>query len=530
MIHSCDFIIVGSGLAGLNFALKVANHGRVAVITKRSIENSNTRRAQGGIASVTSIEDSFERHVNDTLKAGAGICNEEVVRLCVEHGPESIKHLVEMGVSFTKRENEDSYDLGKEGGHTKRRVLHVDDLTGRAIEDAMVAKVKEHPNIEIFENHIAVDLIMKHKITGKKTDRTCLGVYALNTENSEVHTFASPITLLATGGAGKVYIYTSNPDIATGDGVAMAHRAGARIGNMEFYQFHPTCLYHPKAKSFLVSEALRGEGGVLERVNGEEFMEKYHPMKSLAPRDIVARAIDTELKAYGEEHVLLDMSAKSSDFIQQRFPNIYARCMEYGIDISKEPIPVVPAAHFSCGGVVTDTEGKTDIDGLYACGEVACTGLHGANRLASNSLLEAVVFSYRAAKDSLMKKHERIDEGLLKEIPIWDTGRAVPSDELVIVTQTWDEIRRFMWNFVGIARTDNRLERAESRINLIRQEIEVYYWKYNITSDFVELRNIANLAHLIIRSARLRKESRGLHFNSDYPMTDDIHYKRNTII
>jgi len=530
MILSSDFIVVGSGLAGLNFALKVAEHGRVVIITKKSIEDSNTRRAQGGIAAVTSIEDTFERHISDTLEAGAGICQEDIVRLCVEHGPEAIKHLVKMGVSFTKRNDVDDYDLGKEGGHTKRRVLHVDDLTGKAIEDAMVAKAKQHPNIEVFEDHIAVDLIMKHKLTRDKRDRVCLGVYALDNKTGEVKTFASPITLLATGGAGKVYLYTSNPDVATGDGLAMSYRAGARIANMEFYQFHPTCLYHPKAKSFLISEALRGEGGILRRVTGEEFMGKYHKMESLAPRDVVARAIDTELKASGEEHVLLDMSAKSPEFIKKRFPNIYARCLEYGIDISTEPIPVVPAAHFSCGGVVTNNNGQTDIAGLYACGEVACTGLHGANRLASNSLLEAVVFSYRAAKDALAEKHERINENLLKEIPIWDTGRAVPSDELVIITQTWDEIRRFMWNFVGIARTDNRLERAERRINLIRQEIEAYYWKYNITSDFVELRNIANIAHLIIRSARLRRESRGLHYNLDYPLTDNVHYKRNTII
>ncbi len=531
MIRSCDFLVIGSGLAGLNFALEAAGHGRVLLATKRDLTESNTRRAQGGIAAVVSSEDTFERHVSDTLVAGAGLCREQTVRFCVEHGPEAIQKLVDSGVDFSRRKDAgNELDLGREGGHTKRRVLHVEDFTGQSIENAMAEKVRNHGNIDILEHHIAVDLIMKHKATGNNADRVCLGAYLLDKRTGQVVTASAPVTMLATGGAGKVYLYTSNPDVATGDGIAMAHRAGARVANMEFYQFHPTCLYHPKAKSFLVSEALRGEGGILRRIDGTEFMKKYHEMESLAPRDVVARAIDTELKATGDEYVLLDMSARSPEFIRERFPNIHRECLKYGIDISAEPIPVVPAAHFSCGGVVTDTKGQTDIQGLYACGEVACNGLHGANRLASNSLLEAVVISTEAAKEASEHIRSQEKDQMLHAVPIWDTGRAVPSDEIVIVTQTWDEIRRFMWNFVGIARTDNRLERAERRINLIRQEIETYYWKYDVTSDFIELRNIAAVAQLIIRSARLRRESRGLHYNLDYPFTDDRNYKRDTII
>lgn len=531
MNFSCDFLVIGSGLAGLNFALEVADHGKVTVLTKTEVSDSNTNRAQGGIASVTSLEDTFERHISDTVEAGAGLCKKEVVRSVVEQGPAAIQRLIEMGVPFSKRNGEsEEFDLGREGGHTKRRVLHVEDLTGRSIQAALIKRIRAHENIDVLENHIAIDLIMKYKLTGDRSDRVCLGAYALGNKSGQIMTVAAPTTLLATGGSGKVYLYTSNPDVATGDGVAMAHRAGARVSNMEFYQFHPTCLYHPEAKSFLISEALRGEGGVLKRMNGESFMEKYHPMKSLAPRDVVARAIDTELKSSGDEHVMLDMSARDAGFIQERFPYIYKRCLEYGIDISTQAIPVVPAAHFSCGGVVTNGQGRTDISGLYACGEVANSGLHGANRLASNSLLEAVVFSSLAAKDALSELHERVQEELLEKVPHWDMVRAVPSDELVVVTQTWDEIRRFMWNFVGIARTDKRLDRAERRINLIRQEIEAYYWKYDITSDFVELRNIATVAQLIVRSARLRRESRGLHYNLDYPFTDDLNYRQDTVI
>ncbi len=531
MIIPCDYLVMGSGLAGMNFALEVADHGKVIMLTKRNITESNTYRAQGGIASVVSSKDSFDDHIRDTLNAGAGLCKESIVQLCVEEGPAAIKKLVDMGVSFNRSEqNPEKYDLGREGGHTKRRVLHVDDFTGQAVEVALAEKVMDHPNIEVLEYHIVVDLLMKHKITGNLSDRICMGAYALDIRSQVVKTFSAPVTCLATGGAGKVYLYTSNPDVATGDGIAMARRAGARIANMEFYQFHPTCLFHPKAKSFLISEALRGEGGILKRQNGELFMHKYHQMESLAPRDIVARAIDTEMKTTGDEYVVLDMSAREPDFIQQRFPNIYRQCLKYGIDISSEPIPVVPAAHFSCGGVMTDENGKTNIEGLYAIGEVACTGLHGANRLASNSLLEAVVFGSRAAKHSVESIKTRIREETIRNVPTWDYGRAVPADEKVIVTQTWEEIRRFMWNFVGIARTENRLERASHRISLVRQEVETYYWKYNLTSDFIELRNIAQVAELIIRSARLRHESRGLHYNRDYPYLDDGLCKRDTVI
>lgn len=531
MIQPCDFLVIGSGLAGLSFALEVAEHGHVIIVTKRNICESNTRRAQGGIASVMSEEDTFEQHVTDTLTAGAGLCNDDIVRMIVGEGPKTVERLVNFGVRFDYHENKDGkYDLTREGGHTRRRVLHVHDFTGQAFQQVLVDQVRKHPNIEILENHIAIDLVMKYKLTQRREDRVCLGAYVLDKVTGQVKSIAAPVTFLATGGAGKVYLYTSNSDVATGDGIAMAHRAGARIANMEFYQFHPTCLYHPMAKNFLISEALRGEGGVLRRISGEEFMGKYHPMASLAPRDIVARAIDTELKQSGEEYVLLDMSALKPDKIKKRFPNIHQECLKYGIDISTQPIPVVPAAHFCCGGVMTDEFGQTDIPGLLAAGEVAYTGLHGANRLASNSLLEAACISYRAGQKAHKEYHERIHEEMLHSMPIWDTGRAIPSEELVIVTQTWDEIRRFMWNFVGIARTDNRLERAEKRIGLIRQEIEPYYWKYNITGDFIELRNIATVAHLIIRSAMLRRESRGLHYNRDYPYTDDRNYRRETII
>ncbi len=531
MLLDCDFLVIGSGLSGLVFALEAATCGRVIVATKRWKTDSNTNYAQGGIATVTGEDDTFGEHIKDTLYAGDGLCDEQVVRMTVENGPTLVKRLIEMGVEFSRREDDSGeYDLGKEGGHTKRRVMHVGDFTGQALQKALVDQVENHPNIEILENHVAIDLIMMHKITGDKADRVCLGAYVLDTDEHEVKTISSSITLLASGGAGKVYLYTSNPDVATGDGTAMAHRAGARVANMEFYQFHPTSLFHSEAKSFLISEALRGEGGVLRRQDGETFMEKYHPMGSLAPRDVVARAIDMELKTHGERFVHLDMSSCSSDFIENRFPNIFKTCRNYGIDMRSEPIPVVPAAHYSCGGVVTNTDGCTDIDHLYAAGEVACTGMHGANRLASNSLLEALVFGHRAALHACQKLKINSHRDKINDLPTWDKGRAIPPDELVVVTQTWEEIRRFMWNFVGIARTNNRLERALSRVNLIRSEIEKYYWKYNMTRDFIELRNIAQVAELIIYSAMLRKESRGIHYNMDYPLKDDRNYKHDTII
>ncbi len=475
-----DFLVLGSGIAGLTFALEVAPRGRVAILTKKNRAESNTNYAQGGIAAVTSKEDSFELHVRDTLQAGAGLCKEAVVRTIVQEGPERIAELIELGMKFSEREvpgpnGARELDLGREGGHSKRRILHAKDVTGREIERALLSAVAQRPSIQIFENHLAIDLLTTHKLAQRdkggppirppadttasagvgreatemkrQAGRTpgadrCVGVYVLDNNTGRVETFVAPVVLLATGGCGKVYLYTTNPDIATGDGVAMAYRAGAGIANMEFVQFHPTCLYHPKAKSFLISEAVRGEGGVLKTIDGAEFMDKYHPLKSLAPRDVVARAIDSEMKRSGADHVLLDITHKPAPFIRERFPNIDQTCRRYGIDITQEPIPVVPAAHYQCGGVLTNVDGETEIDGLYAVGEVACTGLHGANRLASNSLLEALVCAHRAAVKALAQS----PPGLDANIPPWQSGHATNADELVVVSHNWDEIRRLMWD------------------------------------------------------------------------------------
>ncbi|HXR04906.1 MAG TPA: L-aspartate oxidase, partial [Verrucomicrobiae bacterium] len=444
-----DYLILGSGIAGLSFALKVAPRGRVAIVTKKDRAESNTNYAQGGIAAVTSKEDSFELHVRDTLAAGAGLCKENVVRTIVEEGPARIQELIELGMKFSERDApaEDGgkeLDLGKEGGHSKRRILHAKDVTGREIERALLNAASRQPNIEIFENHIAVDLITSWK-AGLPDGNRCLGAYVFDKNGNRVWAFTAPVTLLATGGCGKVYLYTTNPDIATGDGVAMAFRAGATIANMEFVQFHPTCLYHPEAKSFLISEAVRGEGGVLKSFDGAEFMDAWHPLKSLAPRDVVARAIDSEMKKSGAVHVWLDITHKPARFIIARFPNIYQTCLRYGIDITKEPIPVVPAAHYQCGGVVTNVDGETGIAGLYAVGEVACTGLHGANRLASNSLLEALVCAHRAAGRAISNFKSEISN---LPIPLWQSGNAHNPDELVVVSHNWDEIRRLMWDYV----------------------------------------------------------------------------------
>jgi L-aspartate oxidase len=519
-LHSFDFIVLGSGIAGLTYALKVAKAGRVAILTKKNRADSNTNWAQGGIASVTSSEDSFELHVRDTLEAGAGLCRESVVRTIVEEGPARIAELIGLGTQFSRREipggdGRRELDLTKEGGHSKRRILHAADATGREIERALLAAVAADPAISVFENHLAIDLITTSKL-GIPGPNRCVGVYVLNKPEGRVEVFECPTVLLATGGCGKVYLYTTNPDIATGDGVAMAYRAGVPILNMEFIQFHPTCLFHPKAKSFLISEAVRGEGGFLRGPDGERFMQRYDPRLELAPRDIVARAIDSEMKRTGADCVHLDITHKSRDFVLGHFPTIHARCLEFGIDITRDLIPVVPAAHYQCGGVETDLDGQTSLPGLLAVGEVACTGLHGANRLASNSLLEALVCSHRAAARVL--SHPAA--GVPVAIPAWQTGRATDPDEMVVVSHNWDEIRRLMWDYVGIVRTDKRLRRAQKRLANLQEEIREYYWDFIVTADLLELRNLATVAEIIVASALRRPESRGLHCNRDHPDPD----------
>ena len=527
---TADFLVLGSGIAGLSFAIKAAELGTVAVVTKKERSESNTNYAQGGIAAVQDRNDRFEYHIQDTLVCGGGLCHEEVVNFVVTEGPERIKELVAWGVEFTKTEEASNiYDLGQEGGHSMRRVLHAKDLTGREIERALSEKANANKNIRFYENHIAIDLITKSAVTGEhgETD-ICLGAYVLDIPNDEVYTFKAHYTVLATGGAGKVYLITTNPDIATGDGIAMAYRAGATIANMEFIQFHPTCLYHPDAKSFLISEAVRGEGAILRLKDGSPFMQKYHPLESLAPRDIVAQAIDNELKRTGDDYVLLDISHRDRNFIINRFPNIYRQCHVFGIDIAKDPIPVVPAAHYLCGGVLVNQSAETSISRLFACGEASCTGLHGANRLASNSLLEAIVFAHRA----YLKAREGFGPVNNKDItiPPWDTRGATESDESIVVSHNWDEIRRCMGNYVGIVRSDKRLERAERRVELICREIDDYYRHFLITKDLIELRNIASLAKLIVQCARMRKESRGLHYNLDHPEKDDARWCKDTLI
>ncbi len=514
-----DFLVIGSGLAGLTFALRAARHGAVLVLSKDQLPESATNYAQGGIASVWSPEDSFEAHVEDTLVAGAGLCHRDLVELVVREGPERIRELIALGTHFSRRDSSEDpeYDLGREGGHSHRRILHASDATGREIMRALVAAVRAEPNIRVLERHLAIDLLTDAELHPVEQTVSCWGAYVLDRDSGAVHTAIARATLLATGGAGKVYLYTSNPDIATGDGIAMAYRAGVPIANMEFIQFHPTCLFHPAAKSFLVSEALRGEGAILRRPDGTPFMAAYHPDAELAPRDIVARAIDNEMKVHGFDHVYLDISQRPKDFLVQRFPTIHERCLRFGVDLTREPIPVVPAAHYCCGGALTTADGATNIRRLYAAGEVAMTGLHGANRLASNSLLEALVLGHRAAAHAAAVV--AADPAAPPAFAGWNPGSATDSDESVVVTHNWDEIRRFMWNYVGIVRSNRRLARALHRIQALQEEIQQYYWDFTVTGDLIELRNLALLAELIIVSAITRKESRGLHYNIDYPQT-----------
>ncbi len=504
-----DVLIIGSGLAGQSAALRLASSQcNVALVSKRSLEDSASGWAQGGIAAVLDSRDSIEAHIQDTLIAGAWLNDEKATRFVVENGRHAIDWLIEQGVPFTK--DEAGYHLTREGGHSARRVIHVADATGLAVQDTLTKKVRANPNITVLEDHIAIDLITGDKLgTGEKR---CFGAYILNDRDGEVVTIGATNTLLATGGAGKVYLYTTNPDTSTGDGIAMAYRAGCKVANMEFIQFHPTCLYHPQAKSFLISEAVRGEGGLLRLPDGTRFMPEHDDRAELAPRDIVARAIDFEMKKRGLDCVFLDISHKGEDFIRNHFPNIHARCQELGIDIAQEPIPVVPAAHYTCGGIVSDLHGRTDVAGLYVAGEASCTGLHGANRLASNSLLECLVFAEAVVKDILSSTTT-----ILPALPLWDESRVTDADEEVVISHNWDELRRFMWDYVGIVRTTKRLKRAKHRIGLLRREIEEFYANFRVSHDLIELRNLVATADLIVRCAMQRRESRGLHFSRDFP-------------
>jgi L-aspartate oxidase len=529
-----DFLVIGSGIGGLSFALKASEAGEVVIVTKKEDSESNTNYAQGGIASVMAKDDSFDLHVQDTLKGGAGLCKPEVVKKVVEAGPGCIDELIQIGVEFTKkREKKDEFDLGLEGGHSKNRVVHAADLTGKEVENSLLSAVKAKKNVKILEDHIAIDLITQHHLKDyqrKKGEKIkCWGAYVLDKERNQVITCLSKVTLLATGGAGRVYVHTTNPSIATGDGLAMAYRAGAQVANLEFIQFHPTALDHPDGDSFLISEAVRGEGGLLRLKSGETFMEGYHPKKELAPRDVVARAIDHELKKRGDSCVFLDITHLDQKFIKLRFPNIYGKCLSLGLDITRDWIPVVPAAHYICGGVITDLEGKTGIENLYACGEVTCTGMHGANRLASNSLLEAVAFAHFAAGSakhqlSTMKKFS------FPPIPAWSLEGVFDQQEWIVISHNRDWIQKFMWDYVGIVRSNRRLEQARRRIDILLDEIRSFYRINPITYDVIELRNITITAKLIIECALLRKESRGLHYNVDYPDKDDQNWLKDTVL
>lgn len=523
-----DVLILGSGAAGLSLALRLPENLRIALVSKGPLPEGSTLYAQGGISAVLDKADSLASHIEDTLNAGAGLCDPHTVQYVVEHGPTSIRWLIAQGVRFTRdHESNDpgAYHLTREGGHSHRRVVHADDATGREIETTLERLARARANITLFENHIAVDLITAAKL-GLPEPR-CYGAYLLDRRHQHVRTVGARCVALATGGANKVYLYTTNPDSSSGDGIAMAWRAGCRIANMEFMQFHPTCLFHPAAKSFLISEAVRGEGGKLLLPDGTSFMQKFDARAELAPRDIVARAIDHEMKRLGSDHVLLDISHRPKEFIQEHFPTIYARCLEYGYDMAKDPIPVVPAAHYTCGGVLTDLHGCTDLPGLYAIGETACTGLHGANRMASNSLLECIVFGAAAAAH-IAAEHDTHE--IPHILPKWDESRVTDSDEEVVVSHNWSELRHFMWDYVGIVRTDKRLKRALSRVQLLLHEIEEYYGNFRVTSDLIELRNLAQVAQLIIQSAMSRKESRGLHYTLDYPEPDNSRTPQNTVL
>ena len=525
--HQYDVLIIGSGAAGLTLALKLAKRARIAVLAKGPVQEGNTFYAQGGISAVLDRDDSIESHVTDTMQAGAGLCDPEVVRYTVENGPRAVQWLIDLGVPFTRQESGDNggFHLTREGGHQHRRIIHAADATGKAVQTSLVGAVRSRDNIDLFERHIAIDLITGNRI--KQTGNRCLGAYVLDRGVGRVEVFRAKFVILATGGASKVYLYTSNPDTSTGDGIAMAWRAGCRVANMEFNQFHPTCLYHPQAKSFLITEAVRGEGGKLLLPDGKPFMQRFDTRCELAPRDVVARAIDHEMKRLGIDHVLLDISHKPAAFVEEHFPTVYQRCLALGIDITREAIPVVPAAHYTCGGVRTDLKGHTDVDGLYVVGESACTGLHGANRMASNSLLECLVFAASAATDI----EARLDvTSMPPPLPEWDESRVTDSDEEVVVSHNWDELRRFMWDYVGIVRTDKRLQRARRRVELLQHEIQEYYWNFRVTNDLLELRNLVQVAELIIRSAQMRKESRGLHFTLDYPLPDESKPPADTIL
>jgi L-aspartate oxidase len=528
-----DILIIGSGGAGLSLALKLAGHSlRIAVLSKFALTAGSTYYAQGGISAVFDAEDSIESHIEDTLNAGAGLCNPEIVRLTVTHGKSSIDWLRQQGVIFTEEQTqsgETKLHLNREGGHSHRRIVHTADATGKAVSLSLIERAREHEHIDLFEDHNVVELITRPIRSNDPSParKRVIGAYVLDSKHQQVKTFGAPVVALATGGASKVYLYSTNPQSATGDGIALAWRAGCRISNMEFMQFHPTCLYHPEARSFLISEAVRGEGGRLILPDGSPFMQRFDPRGELAPRDIVARAIDHEIKKRGIDCVYLDISHKSGQFIRSHFPTIYQQCLKFNIDITRQPIPVVPAAHYTCGGVLTDSYARTDIANLYAIGEVACTGLHGANRMASNSLLECLVFAERAYED-ILNHFPSIEP--VPEIPDWDESLVGDSDEEVVVSHNWNELRNFMWDYVGIVRTDKRLARALHRVELLKKEIAEYYGNFRVTSDLLELRNLVIVAELIIRCARQRKESRGLHYTLDYPYTDDAQPAQNTVL